>query len=161
MFVTALPLCKPMGFKTFNPRRKIGCSQAKVLVLCILCSLVAAQCGAFSCFDMFLIVLLLFLSSTVIILLWERGHLLLSSCLVCGLCTFRHGLFALLLGIIGRICTMIVTIPEHLYTIFLKLRLYWHSLYEYATSNFSTVIETKRYLFVCKLNPFQEQHGNS
>ena len=32
----------------------------------------------------------------------------------CGFCTFCHGLFALPVGVIDRLCSLIVAIPRHL-----------------------------------------------
>ena len=34
---------------------------------------------------------------------------------MCGLCTVYHGLFALPIGVIGRLCYVIVVLPGHLY----------------------------------------------
>ena len=46
--------------------------------------------------------------------------------LICGLCTVCLGLFVLLLGVIGRLCSMIVIIPGH--------RLYYLSESDYIQS---------------------------
>ena len=39
---------------------------------------------------------------------------------VCGMCTVCHGLFALPLGVICRLCSVIVAIPGHVLYIFVQ-----------------------------------------
>ena len=44
----------------------------------------------------------------------ERESWLLCLSLVCGVCTVCHGLFTFPLGVIGRLCSVIVALSGHL-----------------------------------------------
>ena len=66
-----------------------------------------AHCGALSYFVLFIVLsLFLWILLCIGIISSRRASWLLCFSLIRGMCTFCHGLFALPLGVIGRLCSV-------------------------------------------------------
>ena len=92
------------------------------------------QCWPCSCWLRYLLVLSYTLSYCYVQHCYHivrvEGDLLLCFPLVCGLFTVSHGLFALSLSIIGRLCSMNVARPEHICfkCVTFNSKLYWRTM---------------------------------
>ena len=77
---------------------------------------------------------------------WERGSwllvALLSFGLVCGMFTFCHSLFAFPLGVIGRLGSVILALPGHLYCL---QRLVWR--YQVTSVSVSVALSERNYFY--------------
>ena len=90
-----------------------------LFVLCVALWLLTARLFMF-CPDCCLTIMLWILSNTVILLLGKRELAVLLHYSF-GLCTGYIGLFAFPLGVIGRLCSVIVALPRHLLHYFSQL----------------------------------------
>ena len=87
-------------------------------VVCSLCDLVATHSGALFMLCSVHCLIVLFNRSCVALrsLCWGRGSWLLCVSLVCALCIVCQGLSALPLGVIGKLCYVIMGLPRKLIT---------------------------------------------